>query len=237
MYLSKNTQLKYILAVVLFIWFFNTGYVPTISFIVALVFATAYIYYDIDTSEKNVNDSNLELNYMLNSLLYEEGKKAPDHFYLEPDLIIFFYNIREYRIYNRDTYLKAIKCANNVLKLRKELENDYFYREDEEMNSWQNFGYTSKNVKKTNIKNLKEISELIEKFAIKSLNYIHSFAVALPPHFKKKHQESIARYHILIRRITDDVYFHCKKYSDNPLVIQSYGTPKPYVKGTSFDFF
>lgn len=236
-YISPNVQLKYLVLVVLSIWFFNTMYIPDISFIIGILVSIAYIYYDYTTKSQNTDDYNISLDYKLNSLLYEEGKQSPSYFYTEPDLIVFFYNIKEYRIYNRDIYLKAIKCADNLLRIRKELENDFSYTENQEMSSWQTFGYTKKMLRRTNIKNLKELNEIAQSYALKSINYIHSFAVSLPSQFNKKHQESLKRYHILIKRITDDIYFHCKKYSSNPLITQDYGLPKPYVKTTGFDFF
>lgn len=236
-YLSDNKKLKYLSLVVVSLWFFNTMYIPDWSFLIGILASIVYIYYDITSESQIVNDVNVELNYKLNSLLYDEGKQPPDFFYTEPDLILFFYSIREYRIHNRDSYLKAINCANNVLKIRKELENDFEYEEDSGLSSWQTFGYTKRSVKKKNIKNLKEMNELARSFATKSLNYMHSFAVSLPSHFKKKLHESIERYHLLMKRITDDVYFHCKKYSNNPLLTQDYGLPKPFTKISRFDFF
>lgn len=237
MYLSKNTQLKYFFSIVVIIWFFNVAYTPNISFIVGVIAAVVYIYYDVNSNDTLVQDENLELDFKLNSILAEEGKQPPDFFYTEPDLINFFYGIKEYRVYNRDSYIKAIKCANNLLKLRTELENDFHYTENQEFDSWQNFGYTKKNIKKTNIKNLKEINEIAKTFSVKSLNYLHTFAVSLPSQFKNKIQTSLDRYHILMKRITDDIYFHCKKYSKNPLITQDYGLPKPFVKVSNFDFF
>jgi hypothetical protein len=236
-YLSNNTVLKYICYITFSLWFFNTAYIPNLNFIVALVLAVSYIYYDWYTSSKNTQDINIELNYKLNSLLYEEGKKVPKYFYTEPDLILFFYNIKEYRIYNRDSYVKAIKTADHLLRIRQELQNDYFYIENDGFSSWQNFGYTKRNKKLRNIKNLREINDIAISLAKKSINYMHSFAVSLPSHFKNKHQESLDRYHLLIKRLTDEVYFHCKKYSDNPLLTQDYGLPKAYEEVNRFDFF
>ncbi len=235
--LSNNKKLKYLTVIAVSLWFFNTAYIPNWSFLIGILAAIVYIYYEVTTESRIVDDMNVELNYKLNSLLYDEGKQPPDVFYMEPDLIEFFYSIKEYRVYNRDSYLKAIKCANNVLKLKQELENDFEYFEDSERSSWQTFGYTKRRINKKNIKNLREINQLAQTFAVKSLNYMHSFAVSMPPHFKRKLHESLDRYHLLMKRITDDVYFHCKKFSDNPLLTQDYGLPKPFVKHSSFDFF
>jgi hypothetical protein len=219
------------------LWFFNTVYIPNLNFIVGIVAAIAYVYYDFTKQSENTQDLNIELNYKLNSLLYEEGKRVPKYFYTEPDIILFFYSIREYRIYNRDSYVKAIKTADNLLRIRKELENDYIYRENEDLSSWQTFGYTKRNVKKKNIKNLGDLDELAKTSATKSLNYLHSFAIALPSNFKSKHQESLDRYHLIIKRITDDIYLHCKKYSNNPLITQDYGRPKAFEEPKRFNFF
>lgn len=237
MYLDKETTFVYLWIIIIFIWFFTTAYIPTIGFIVGLVLASIYLYYKTQETKNEVDDLNLELNYKLNSLLFEEGKKPPDMFYTEPDLITFFYNIKEYRVYNRDSYFKAIKTANNLLKLRKDLENDFIYTEEGDIQNWQTFGHKTKSITTTNIKNYDSIMKISEEFATKSVNFLHTFSICLPPNFKNKFLKTLDRYHLLMKRITDDIYFHCKKMSKNPLVTSNYGKPKGYKTPNNFEFF
>jgi hypothetical protein len=227
--IPKDRQFYYLCTLISIIWFFNNAYTPTVGFVVGLTMSIIYIYYNNEVVVNDVGNLNNELHYKLNSLLDEEGIDSPEYFYLDPDVINFFYSIRDFRIYNRDSYVKSIKTTNLLLKMKKDLENDYKYYPKTELDSWQNHGYIEKPRETNNIKNLKEIFEISDILGKKTINYIHSFVVTLPTAYTDKHSNALKRIHIIIKRNLDDILAHCKKNSNDPLIGQDYGLPKPYV--------
>ena len=232
--IPKKKKFYYGIVLVICIWFFNTAYIPTLSFIVALVIGIALIYYDNEKILTDSGNTNTDLDYKLNSLLEEENRPVPEFLYIEPDFINFFYSIKDFRIYNRDAYVKSIKITNNLLKLKKDLDNDFFYNEYGKKEAWQNFGFIKLPVKKNNIKNLKEIFETCELLGFRALNYIQSFSINLPANYKKKHKDALSRFHLLMKRVLDDILIHSKKHSNNPLIGQYYGLPKPHAENQSY---
>lgn len=238
--ISKENKLYYISIVIFCLWFFKDAYIPDISFIVAVVFSIAIVYYLNEKKENSIDNMNTGLHYKLVSLLKEEGKKEPDHFYLEPDMINFFYDIREFRIYNRDSYLKAIRHINSLLKIKKDLENDYTYVKEPQIKGWQNFGSLEKARLQKNIKNHKGMFQNASVLSEKAVNYLYSFAISLPSGIlKEKHHTACEKFHILTKRILDDILHKCQNGTSDPMLGQDYGLPKPFRKkelNDSFEF-
>jgi hypothetical protein len=227
--ISKEKKLLYIIILILSILFFNTAFVPTISFLVAIVIGLTVIYYDFQISKTTVDDLNTQLHYKLASLLKEENLKQPEYLHLEPDIINFFYDIRDFRVYNRDAYVKSIRSVDNLLRIKKELENSYIYTKLPKLNPWQNFGYTNKARIMSNITNHRSMFESAETLSTNAVNHIHSFIISLPPEeiYRTKHKRALHKFHILSKRIVDDILITCKKYTSDPILGQDYGLPKP----------
>jgi hypothetical protein len=269
-YIAKiNPQDKFAYAVVLVVslWFFSHIFKADVSFLIALVVGLAVIYYRDDEVSASTNNLNNDLELKLNGLLKEENKPAPRYFHIDPDMITFFDSISDFRIYNRDSFVRVIRTTDNLLKLRRDLEHDYMSIQEREMDSWQNFEMrdpgtssdsdgasktkTVKSVKSvksvSNIKNHSEIFQAAELLANKGLNYFHSFIINLPPDkfYKNKHKEAMDRYHLLVKRNLDVILLHCKQYSTDILIGQDYGKPRAHNKlqgrqgfsANSFDFF
>lgn len=236
--ITKEKKLYYFAALVTSIWFFKTVFQVDIGFIVAVIVALFIMFYDNETLKNDTKNDNIDLHYKLVSLLEKENYPTPSYFYLEPDIINFFYDIRDFRIYNRDSYLGAIKHTDTVLKLKSQLRNDYRYAMYQKPGGWQNFGIPDKTKIQYNIKNHKAILESAEQASELAVNYIHSFAVSLPGGiYVDKHKRALDKFHILMKRILDGIHDVCKKSSENPLVGQTYGLVKPSrYKTTSFDF-
>lgn len=229
MTLLKEDKFKYAFITLFVFWFFNTAYKPDLSFIVGTIVSITIIYFLMDSTEKDSTTTNNDLFLKLQVL-----ESRPDFLYTEPDLINFFYSILDFKVYNPDSFKRCIKTANNLLKIRKEMENDFFYLSGGELVSWQNFGKKSKITRKSNIKNLKEMFGIAEECASKTQNYLSSFSISLPKGvYSKRFPQAKLRYSMLIKKIMDDIYFHCKEFSTNPLTCQDYGLPKGYTKPTT----
>lgn len=234
----KEKKFLYIIILVISIFFFNNVYVPTISFVVAIMIGLIAIYYDFETSKTTVQDLNTQLHYKLASLLKEENLKQPEYLHLEPDMINFFYDIRDFRVYNRDAYVKSILSIDNLLRIKKELENGYKYTVIPKSNPWQNFGYTKKARLMSNITNHRSLFDTAETLSTNSVNHIHSFVISIPPEeiYRTKHKRALHKFHILTKRIVDDILIICKKFTSDPILGQDYGLPKPDKKQEPFQF-
>lgn len=236
--ISKENKLYYLSIIIFSLWFFRDAFIPDISFIVAIIIAIVVIYYDNEKKETSVENLNTSLHYKLVSLLKEEGKKHPEYLYLEPDMINFFYDIRDFRVYNRDAYIKSIRHVNSLLKIKKELENDYTYVDIPQLKGWQNFGSLEKARLQKNIKNHKGMFQNACVLSEKAINYIYSFAISLPGGiYKEKHHTASKKFHILTKRILDDILYKCKKGTTDPMLGNDYGLPKPFRKKFSSDNF
>lgn len=235
---SKENKLLYFSILVSSIWFFNNAFRADIKFIIAVSVAVFIIFYDDKNKKTTVDNLNTGLHYKLVSLLEKENHPPPKYFYLEPDMINFFYSIKDFRVYNRDSYLRAIKSVDELLKIKLELENDYKYVEEPKLSGWQNFGDKPKAKIENNIKNHKGMFQSAEISGQKAINYIHSFAIALPEGvYSEKHKKSFDRIHILVKKVLDDILRTCKKSSSDPLLGQTYGLPKAHRNNTtSFEF-
>lgn len=239
--MSKENKLYYTCVIIGCVWFFTSAFKADVSFVVAVVTAFFIIFYENDKTKSSVENLNTGLHYKLNSLLENENHSPPVYFYMEPDMINFFYDIRDFRVYNRDSYLSAIKAVDALLRIKKELENDYKYVQEPKLSGWQNFGDKPKAIMENNIKNHKAIFENAEISGQKAINHIHSFTVSLPEGiYSEKHKKAFEKFHILVKRILDDILRVCKKSSSDPLIGQSYGLPKPIKSdkslSDSFDF-
>lgn len=248
--IKPRDKMTYGIIIIISIWFFNHVFKADISFLIALIVGSIIVYYQDDLVHTSTVNMNIELERKLSGLLEEEQRPPPLYFYIDPDMITFFDSIKDFRIYNRDSYVRSIKTTDNLLKLRRELENDYLINEEKELDSWQNFeliGNENKGKITSNIKNHRQIFESCELLANKGMNYIHSFVVNLPADkfYKNKHKEAMDRYHILVKRNLDIILSHCKKYSNDLLLGIDYGKARPHnkLKGNqgplseSFDYF
>lgn len=250
--IEKKDRFLYLVVLVSSVWFFTSAYEPKVSFLIALIMGIGFILYKNDEKTTDISNLNFELEHKLNALLEEENKPPPRNFHIEPDFITFFYSILDFRVYNRDSFVRAINTADTLLGLKKSLENDYKYTEEREMDSWQNFellhykvGIKKEKEEKSNITNHRQIFEHAESLAYKSLNYVHSFVVNLPVNkfYKNKHKNALKRYNLLVFRVLDDILHHSQEYSSSPELIGiNYGKPKAYKEeinelNESFNYF
>ena len=228
---SKEQKFRYLIISIGVLWFFNTAYEPGIPFIVGVAFIVSYILYDINYSNDISENDNELLMHQLDNLL--PGHTPPAFFYLEPDFITFFYSIKDFEKFSMDSYFKAIKCTNNMLRFKKELEYDAEIYEALPVVSRKNFGKEFPVKKTTIIKNGKANFEQAEIQGFKALGYIRSFDVVLPVSLREKHVESVKRFHVLMKRTLDVIRAHYRKYDST--VGDTYGLPR--AKGELVDVF
>ena len=249
--IKPHDKFAYGVVLVVSVWFFSQIFVADISFLIALIIGFTFIYYKDDEIAVSASNMNNDLEFKLNNLLKIESKPPPRYFYIDPDMITFFDSIADFRVYNRDSFIRAIRTTDNLLQLRRELEYDFLKVQEQEIDSWQNFELHGPNgPAKTivsNIKNHAATFQAAELFGNKGLNYIHSFIINLPPNkfYKNKHKEAMDRYHLLVKRNLDVILSHCKRFSKDLLLGQDYGKPRAHNKlqgkqgfsANSFDYF
>lgn len=237
--MSKTDKFWYMILVVMIIWGFNTVYVPNIAFIVAILTSITLIYFFNEIKLESGYNLNINLENKLNSILHDEA--PPEYMYLEPDMINFFDSISDFKLYNVKSFTKIVKNTNNLLSLKSTLLNDFTYIKESKKESWQNFGPTLNPTKTNNIQNLKNIFNASVSSSYKALNYLQSLYINLPAGLSNKHKTAVKRFHVLLKRILDDILEHCKNNSGDLLIGNDYGLPKAFINKSTgaraFDFF
>lgn len=111
--LSSASTSKYALITAALLVLFGTKNI-NLGHIVALVAAYLVI-------QRLQNDQSKETSTFIDDTkLKWQAIGYPSHFYLDPNFIILFYDILEWRNLNPNNYDVAIKAINNVLKLTEE---------------------------------------------------------------------------------------------------------------------
>lgn len=188
--------------------------------------AAVYLIYDDDT--QSTDSRNKDMEYKLNSLLYDESSPPPDYFYIDPDFIELFYSIKDdFGVLNKDSYVKAIKVTNNLLQIRKQFE-DY------------------------DLVNAAAMFPIAESQSKLGMNYLHSFIFSTGKTVSKvlydKHEALLNRAHMLYKYNMDtikDIYEtkYTKDVNCDTKFITDYDQPKAYNKvigihnDTNFNFF
>jgi hypothetical protein len=168
-----------------FVVFFVTRIVrPTFAQVIALLIALTVVYFLNDKNEVQVASRNRELSYKLTAL-----RPRPRYFHMDSDLIDYFWNIREFRNYNRDDYDGALKASDHILKLQSDAEKGLIYCE--------------------------HTLDVAKDFMWKALNHMHAIIFKTPLDDSrttyKKHDKAAKTLHLLLRRHIDDIYHLCQK--------------------------
>lgn len=168
-----------------FVMFFVTRIVrPTFAQVIALIIALVVVYFLKDKNDVEVSSRNRELAYKLTAL-----RPRPRHFHMDSDLVEFFWNIREFRNYNRDDFDQALIIADHILKLQSDAEKGLIYCE--------------------------HTLDVAKDFMWKGLNHMQAIIFKTPLDDTrttyKKHDKALKTYHLLLRRHIDDIYQICQK--------------------------
>ena len=157
---------------------------PTFVHVIAILTALAILYFMNDRRSSLLDDYNKELELRMNTLL-----PKPEYFYIDPDIINIFYNIKEFRKYNQPVYDESIRATDNFL---------HIYRDIVELGV------------STGCADNIEVAEGQYKLAI---NNLQSIVMTTPftDVTMKKHQDSVDKLQITLRRHIDEMDKVCKK--------------------------
>ena len=241
---TSNKQLFFqiiviiILVFIIFTYLFPTKYV----YVIILILFAFYIgNLFIISNNTNVSNKNGMIMFHLNSLqeIVDEyidnkinkdssklskkeineihNKNKLDSLYIDSNLIEFLYSIKILNKWNPNDFYLLLKGTNNILRLRKEIE-EY---------------HDSNNKYPDNINQMMETTLILRS---NTINNLHRFIYTIP----KTHEmyeylnKIIKRYMILISRNTDKIYLYTKENihktgvtSESNLAL-IYNTTKPY---------
>lgn len=200
---SSDIPVYFIFSIVAGYSFYNGIENHTAVFLVALIIGISIVL----SNDKKISLSN-DINRELETKLFLIDKNVPPNLYLDPDLVNFLFSIKDFKKYNPDTYTSIIKTTDNLLRLRKDFEQDLI--------------------------NPVETFRVAEMNYEKAVNYLHSFIISLPkePTMKNKYQKSLERFQLLLKRNMDYMFKRCMELTKNidntTQFITDYNIQKPY---------
>ena len=165
--------------------------------------------------------SNSRIRLKPNQLRQIQKQAQLDCLYYDANLIHFIYSIKSLADYNLPLFAEFLRGINNILKLRKQID-DYKDANDE---------YPE---------NTAQMLEIAMQLRINTINNLHNFIYSVP----KVHQmtqyinDVVDRYNLLITRNTDAMYqAHKNDVSQRGINTStqfvSYDTTKPYENNTN----
>jgi len=141
-----------------------------------------------------------------------------DSLFLDSNLISFLYSIIDLNTYNSQEFFHLLKNTNNVMKIRKQIE-DYINLNDDHKAP----------------ENIAEMFQKALQYKTNAINNVHNFIYSVPKITKMFNyvNDIIDRYSVLISRNTDiiDKYYqyHLKNTPINTMTnFVSYNTTKPF---------
>ena len=150
---AKDLQFRTIIIFLVVVIFLTTYFEKNYGFIIILVIFALYVANTFTSiTNDSINDFNKEIMYKLRTLqqkmydhidykqkmLNNTGQKISkseidkmykraelDSMYIDSDLIVFLYSIVKLYDYNPFLYVEILKGTNNILKIRREIEEFY----------------------------------------------------------------------------------------------------------------
>lgn len=121
-------------------------------------------------------------------------KNKLDALYIDSNLVIFFYSIIKLYDYNEDEFYMLLKGTNNILKIRKDIENFY-------------------NVEKQYTENINEMFEIAFQLKSNCLNNLQNIIYSVPKASIMYNyiDDSIVRYNSLINKNLDAIDGYIKR--------------------------
>lgn len=255
--ISKDTFLLYITIAIGILFFFTSIVKIELGHVLAL-FVTIIVLVSLTfKNNKSIDNFNKELEFKLKSLFDKDV--APEYFYTDADIINLFFNIKQdMSEYNYDAYKNAVECANNVLKIKFDIERDLckppivpditknftpmLQNQDKDKQDFLNvnqYDFIDDKKCKSILLNAYENYQVAEEYVKKCMNYLHSLIIIIPsePVTHRKHEKISERLHILLKRNLDVIKLRYENSLKNGIshstkFIDDYDNAKAYNKHT-----
>ncbi len=228
--ISNRDIFIYIVIFVILLFFFDGIIEVKLSHILTLIVFFVISYLLFLTNNEDINDFNKEMEYKLLSL--SPNTQDIDYMYLDVDLIELFHNIKiNYFKYNKKSYINSLKSANNVLKIRNDIEKDICVYPEIEYS----IEFLPKKEKKEPIcgkilNNAYQNYQVAEEQMKLSLNYLHSLLIKIPSDYTADTNFSniTTRAHILLKRNLDIMYNRINNAKIQDKYVQDYDLTRPF---------
>jgi hypothetical protein len=139
------------------------------------------------------NTNTIKINKSKTKLLYEKNKL--DSLYIDANLIVFLFSIISLYNYNPAEFYLLLKGTNNILKIRRQIEEYY-------------------NANKYHIQNIEEMFEIAIELKTRCINHLHNFIYSIPK-MKIMYEyvnKCIETYAILINNNLDKIQLYTQDY-------------------------
>lgn len=201
--IDNSTFVKY-LAIMVLVIFVVTKINITLVHIFAIVCGLILLWFLNDKRITQIEDYDEQLDYRLNTLI-----PRPKNFDMDPDVINFFYNIKEMKDYNQQAYNSAMKYTDELLQLVKDIDIGVY---------WCKYNY-----------------DVAYQKYVGAMNALHSLIYDTPSATVTldKYQKALDQLQVILRRHIDHIVKKCnKQYNDHPVTIdtmyiQDDGGPQP----------
>jgi hypothetical protein len=193
--IPKESLFNYLAIFILVVGFVIIFVKPTFILVMGIIAGMLVVWWFNDKRGIKLSGINEELEYRLTVI-----RPKTNYFYTDPDIINFFYNIREFSEYNIDAYNRTVMSADNVLALHEDMRKGPFICAD-----------NIESAKKQMLLALNSLQSII----ITTPNDDQIYEKYRPAILRDKHKKSMDILHLLLRRHIDDMYKLCNKQNKN----------------------
>lgn len=246
--LTKQEILTYAIVCGGILYTFTTVIDSKTGHLLAFLVILLALYILLSLREEGIIAFDSDLEYKMKSI----SDPPPENFYVDADLITFFYNIKEdFYEYDKDSFIKAVKAADNVLLIRKQMElplcaqpivPDFQNRLEASIDS-KGVPHLSTppleiqldNECTSTLVNSYEMFQASREQSKVCLNYLQAmiFNIPVSPVTHEKHREILLRGQLLLKRNVDIIKDIYVKHSDlHSHKITDYDTYVPLNQST-----
>jgi hypothetical protein len=181
-YLTIDFIIQYGLVWVL-IFFLFTRVVPvTLNIILAIIVSIIFFSIIIIKQSELKNEFFLDLDHKLNVL---DPDNSLNFLYLDPDLILFFYQMKDLKNFSPKNFDDMLTNINNLLQIK---DNIIQLKDNEDT-----------------LNSLVNDIEVANNFMLNTLNHFQSLMLSLPKELTSISEKRIKKLHILLKRNIDEM--------------------------------